>query len=269
MSATAWDHPRSRGVYAARLMKIVSLFGSSPLARGLPGPPARLIRVSRIIPARAGFTSAPSGSRMMRKDHPRSRGVYPGRAMSAHRMPGSSPLARGLRRVDGGDPPAHRIIPARAGFTWHRSAESFAETDHPRSRGVYPLQDQEVPPMDGSSPLARGLREPGESPVHTNRIIPARAGFTRLCFVRTFVRRDHPRSRGVYREGVTNAHGTHGSSPLARGLLQECVARLAEPRIIPARAGFTWCASPTPWRPSDHPRSRGVYPTAQSRPGEC
>ena len=50
-----------------------------------------------------------------------------------------------------------------------------------------------------------------------------------------------------------------GSSPLARGLPDHCLDGRLNPRIIPARAGFTprSCA-PAPGT-ADHPRSRGVY----------
>ena len=51
-----WDHPRSRGVYAANAASTAASSGSSPLARGLrvdvPGDGVEF----RIIPARAGFT---------------------------------------------------------------------------------------------------------------------------------------------------------------------------------------------------------------------
>ena len=54
-------------------------------------------QVLRIIPARAGFTP----SRLLRAtcewDHPRSRGVYHNDAARDNLVPGSSPLARGLR----------------------------------------------------------------------------------------------------------------------------------------------------------------------------
>ena len=91
--------------------------------------------------------------------------------------------------------------------------------------------------------------------------------------------KDHPRSRGVYEEHdlpytdlcgssplarglleVTCKVGDNkGSSPLARGLLHGERHALAQHRIIPARAGFTyWTCSPVRTHP-DHPRSRGVY----------
>ena len=73
--------------------------------------------MTRIIPARAGFTRRhyPSGPGW--GDHPRSRGVYSSPGERRRRAAGSSPLARGLLAArysrDGGV----RIIPARAGFT--------------------------------------------------------------------------------------------------------------------------------------------------------
>ena len=50
------DHPRSRGVYPIRWRCPRAPFGSSPLARGLPSGRSGLAGLSRIIPARAGFT---------------------------------------------------------------------------------------------------------------------------------------------------------------------------------------------------------------------
>ena len=70
------DHPRSRGVYFHNTSPPPSQPGSSPLARGLLGPSARVHPRTRIIPARAGFTPAPRSLRAAPPDHPRSRGVY-------------------------------------------------------------------------------------------------------------------------------------------------------------------------------------------------
>ena len=58
---------------------------------------------------------------MAAADHPRSRGVYR-RSAQRQAMPcGSSPLARGLLLNRKGIQPCTRIIPARAGFTIHRT----------------------------------------------------------------------------------------------------------------------------------------------------
>ena len=71
---------------------------------------------------------------------------------------------------------------------------------------------------------------------------------------------DHPRSRGVYTTGVRAGVMVFGSSPLARGLLDQIARQVRVARIIPARAGFTPPEGGWHHLPGDHPRSRGVYP---------
>ena len=215
------------------------MLGSSPLARGLPVRGAGLRRGSWIIPARAGFTGRSPKSRRRQKDHPRSRGVYAATPGGGEYLPGSSPLARGLRPNGDTLPTGQRIIPARAGFTWEKVLYSVA--------------------ADGSSPLARGLPDAARNILDRIRIIPARAGFTAMTLLGIMNGKDHPRSRGVYSVLPRSSSSAHGSSPLARGLLEEEVYDGEAIGIIPARAGFTcgWrsCTAGT----SDHPRSRGVY----------
>ena len=75
---TSRDHPRSRGVYTARLLEASWQWGSSPLARGLPISTTENTRTPGIIPARAGFTKTYGSPHKVASDHPRSRGVYPG-----------------------------------------------------------------------------------------------------------------------------------------------------------------------------------------------
>ena len=58
---------------------------------------------------------------------------------------------------------------------------------------------------------------------------------------------------------VAQALEVQGSSPLARGLLEDKLKDVQYHGIIPARAGFTGGANPFRRRPRDHPRSRGVY----------
>ena len=193
-------------------------------------------------------------------DHPRSRGVYRLRTKMREIMPGSSPLARGLpptRRIR--DIPV-RIIPARAGFTPAGVPQPGETADHPRSRGVYIPASESPTSRPGSSPLARGLRTVEADRQCGARIIPARAGFTSGAYNREPLRRDHPRSRGVYRDEdgcISDLPGSSplarglpraadgqellavGSSPLARGLPITSSTRMTTPGIIPARAGFT------------------------------
>ena len=70
------DHPRSRGVYARCVRGLTSSIGSSPLARGLRLDADGEAVLTRIIPARAGFTTDEQRRVPGRVDHPRSRGVY-------------------------------------------------------------------------------------------------------------------------------------------------------------------------------------------------
>ena len=152
---------------------------------------------------------------------------------------GSSPLARGLPGLGVREVGEVGIIPARAGFTPGARSSGTCRGDHPRSRGVYHLDSDSSQGLEGSSPLARGLPILQLHRALVPRIIPARAGFTRLRTPRPPSSRDHPRSRGVYLGTPVAFAAAVGSSPLARGLL----AITSTP--IFAR--------------SDHPRSRGVY----------
>ena len=70
-------------------------------------------------------------------------------------------------------------------------------------------------------------------------IIPARAGFTRYHACNRCRSGDHPRSRGVYADDGDDGSIDAGSSPLARGLLEEQAELNIVDGIIPARAGFT------------------------------
>ena len=233
--------------------------GSSPLARGLPRDIARVLGDRGIIPARAGFTSAPSRSGRAVRDHPRSRGVYPETSLGYSAIEGSSPLARGLPLRHHAREERSGIIPARAGFTPPTPWRMTGSGDHPRSRGVYPETSLGYSAIEGSSPLARGLRDGRPPEGGHGGIIPARAGFTTTWAPRLLYHRDHPRSRGVYLRGVVKTVARTGSSPLARGLRGRPRRRGRLRRIIPARAGFTGGAGNGVWFSEDHPRSRGVY----------
>ena len=172
--------------------------GSSPLARGLPPVGIAKSLPTRIIPARAGFTSSLWSILAKGEDHPRSRGVYLWTRISA--------VWEG------------RIIPARAGFTPRSSKPQSAQPDHPRSRGVYQPPAGLAGVLDGSSPLARGLLLGARDHGGLEGIIPARAGFTRRRRDGRRQGADHPRSRGVYVWAFEAIIAAVGSSPLARGL---------------------------------------------------
>ena len=259
----ARDDPRSRGVYLLTKGDFDGNLGSSPLARGLLDRLVTALRYVRIIPARAGFTTARAPGSPDASDHPRSRGVYTLKAAPETTIIGSSPLARGLRPGTGQVPDGARLIPARAGFTAPPSEPPSPEPDHPRSRGVYGNLARVLCASSGSSPLARGLLGFDREAAARAGIIPARAGFTPQNRSARPKFQDHPRSRGVYEIAAQVKLEDLGSSPLARGLpggrRQERVAN----RIIPARAGFTFTSPSRSGALTDHPRSRGVYPTRE------
>ena len=192
-----------------------------------------------IIPARAGFTRPSRRRRAWSADHPRSRGVYRPGFREVSVQEGSSPLARGLRHLRQGAGEAHRIIPARAGFTRQREVDGLELRDHPRSRGVYASRSTSSSSTPGSSPLARGLPALPQGGGSSAGIIPARAGFTRRTHSPTAPSPDHPRSRGVYVSGVCQY--------------------IRPARIIPARAGFTRDFRPLPYpHPGSSPLARGL-----------
>ena len=172
--------------------------GSSPLARGLLVRMVDTESPTRIIPARAGFTPSQGRERLPVRDHPRSRGVYGHHIIRTSKLPGSSPLARGLLLVEQRVQVCDRIIPARAGFTITDWSPCSVVRDHPRSRGVYfRLPPTLLPPT---------------------WIIPARAGFTHSHSPPSTPTTDHPRSRGGYVIATFSPRLQLGSSPLARGL---------------------------------------------------
>ena len=221
--------------------------GSSPLARGLLTHFDQGTSDHGIIPARAGFTITSRRRTPGLWDHPRSRGVYCSPQCRGAASAGSSPLARGLRDRPHEAGEGGRIIPARAGFTGRFRCCRSRRPDHPRSRGVYLSACPPSRADRGSSPLARGLLAVPIVFDDALGIIPARAGFTVKSPVQGIGTSDHPRSRGVYINGMLSAKRPIGSSPLARGLRHASHHQDQSGRIIPARAGFTQSAI-THWR---------------------
>ena len=131
------DHPRMRGVYHTETTRRVSFHGSSPHARGLPVTGGDGFEWGGIIPACAGFTVSLVSLTIWGWDHPRMRGVYPGRPSIISPFSGSSPHARGLQRLSEVVVDTVRIIPACAGFTTRCRPIPALCSDHPRMRGVY------------------------------------------------------------------------------------------------------------------------------------
>ena len=159
--------------------------------------------------------------------------------MSSPSPTGSSPHTRGLHSEVFVALGAEGIIPAHAGFTPRRTPTCTGWTDHPRTRGVYPVRTSSLATRSG--------------------IIPAHAGFTSPQCLRLPTRTDHPRTRGVYVPHGVTRQNRPGSSPHTRGLLTGHVENEEVLGIIPAHAGFTARGWPGPGPRRDHPRTRGVY----------
>ena len=152
--------------------------GSSPLARGLRIAEAVRLTLTGIIPARAGFTGLEALSIRGKLDHPRSRGVYECAHGNGFSSKGSSPLARGLRRLAWWLVMWRGIIPARAGFTLRRTAGGLLGGIIPARAGFTDLGGRTISSL-GDHPRSRGVYAVfHESLSSPSGIIPARAGFT-------------------------------------------------------------------------------------------
>ena len=191
-------------------------------------------------------------------DHPRSCGANFWESISTIEMFGSSPLVRGQlppHSLPGG---RSRIIPARAGPTRPRRDSHNHRKDHPRSCGANRISRHAISCYSGSSPLVRGQRIWPLCFAAASRIIPARAGPTVACTLTLPVCPDHPRSCGANWNRPEEAGNDFGSSPLVRGQHPIQPRRIANQRIIPARAGPTRTLRQTHRPHTDHPRSCGA-----------
>ena len=216
-------------------------------------------RPARIIPACAGSTSESARPARHTRDHPRMRGEHRIAVTMNWRELGSSPHARGARRLRLKLCDARGIIPACAGSTFILAMMQHAAGDHPRMRGEH---DSSLPPNtsnQGSSPHARGARGPHRAAHGSAGIIPACAGSTPTRACRLWSERDHPRMRGEHHRSTHSRIAVPGSSPHARGAQASALQRELERGIIPACAGST-APTETAGRPTwDHPRMRGEH----------
>ncbi len=130
---------------------------------------------------------------------------------------------------------------------------------HPRSRGEHVPTVRSSSSHAGSSPLARGTHLAVRECNPSCRLIPARAGNTRIPRRRKSRRAAHPRSRGEHGCSRSNLWRDSGSSPLARGTLSTGTSRVEIIRLIPARAGNTTRRYHHLPPSSAHPRSRGEH----------
>mgnify|MGYP000852211639 CR=1 FL=1 len=174
-----------------------------------------------------------------RTAHPRSRGEHFAHKMQVANARGSPPLARGTHVVDAWSKGHERLTPARAGNTGKGYTTHSGRAAHPRSRGEHQACSLRASRLIGSPPLARGTHSPPPPSSQRRRLIPARAGNTRLLKHLSRRAQAHPRSRG-----------------------EHCLNRLDGFlffRLTPARAGNTIGIGPDHRNDAAHPRSRGEH----------
>ena len=144
-SSPRTDHPRSHGVYHYRTHAYKEAYGSSPLARGLPGGGQQGDAAPGIIPARTGFTTCgslesqrtrtlPDPCRLHCRPGARSAGSRQRRRRSERRPPPLD-VTRPPRVSD----PGSDTVPTCAGEWRRRPARSGSRRSGgsapPRSRG--------------------------------------------------------------------------------------------------------------------------------------
>ena len=210
--------------------------GSSPRVRGKP-------RIS-LSPS-----SSPGSSRACRENG--------GDPKKTNTSDGSSPRVRGKppRHPVGGAHP--RLIPARAGKTWSRTASGRTPRAHPRACGENVTLPVSIVVYGGSSPRVRGKPHQQRHPLTRARLIPARAGKTRGCSRAGTPRPAHPRACGENTKASGVPSSGDGSSPRVRGKRCSCGAGSSAVGLIPARAGETRAPTRAPGGRGAHPRACG------------
>ena len=174
---------------------------------------------------------------------------------------GSSPRGRGTRagRVSGSG--WRRFIPARAGNSLAKKAESCLTTVHPRAGGELSRRRAGIRPILGSSPRGRGTQQNCARPNPQDRFIPARAGNSRPRSGERGGQPVHPRAGGELTKAVLCTVVVNGSSPRGRGTRLSDRVQSLDTRFIPARAGNSRPRQSLRLGRPVHPRAGGELPS--------
>ena len=175
------------------------------------------------------------------------------------RSVGSSPRARGTRCRLSCQTGRRRFIPASAGNTILGSVTDLDIQVHPRERGEHPAAPLAERTHVGSSPRARGTRDPTNREIAALRFIPASAGNTFQYPAMTRSSSVHPRERGEHALRPAPSSPPSGSSPRARGTREVNALMVECQRFIPASAGNTRRTSRWQMKYPVHPRERGEH----------
>ena len=149
-------HPRAGGENKDGVIDRLSIGGSSPRGRGKLLADGRAGPCDRLIPARAGKTSAHSRMSRPSRAHPRSGGENGPLVGDASSAVGSSPRGRGKLHCAPRTVSRHGLIPARAGKTNASRSTHTLQRAYPRAGGENPAVDYGCLKHFGSSPRGRG-----------------------------------------------------------------------------------------------------------------
>ena len=237
--AGARAHPRAGGENTHHSKLYVPSSGSSPRGRGKPIVTLAAFTVARLIPARAGKTSAADDATSADSAHPRMGGENHLKMRMVGWYVGSSPRGRGKRVSIPERRLFRRLIPARAGKTWTRLARWCMRRAHPRAGGENCAEESCRSPAPGSSPRGRGKHLASAHGAVVGGLIPARAGKTAKAVKRPGTHQAHPRAGGENYAPFLSRASWSGSSPRGRGKRWLRNFLKEERRLIPARAGKT------------------------------
>ena len=149
-------YPRWRGEHSMPPSSVIPWSGLSPLARGTLHRHPADVRRRRFIPAGAGNTIRGARSHTLQTVYPRWRGEHDIWLDARGVYIGLSPLARGTQRISAQDQLTARFIPAGAGNTKTEVPVLPESPVYPRWRGEHDYIYQNIGPVFGLSPLARG-----------------------------------------------------------------------------------------------------------------
>ena len=250
-------HPRACGENDAAAQLMSHQSGSSPRVRGKRMGTGLLIVRLRLIPARAGKTSAGVEGVGFRWAHPRACGENRRQIVVALMRAGSSPRVRGKLGPRGRELGAAGLIPARAGKTALSGVPETWCRAHPRACGENGMNSKGSSFPAGSSPRVRGKPPARTVAARAPGLIPARAGKTDRHGQVQEALPAHPRACGENYYFAIASHAILGSSPRVRGKQELPAEYMPLGGLIPARAGKTCCTTSRAGTITAHPRACG------------
>ncbi len=262
------DHPRLCGEKYRNAPILLLFLGSPPPMRGKVSAISWAYKSGGITPAYAGKSAPKIGKKTGIRDHPRLCGEKR-RTIIRNTIPkGSPPPMRGKGCGQLHSLPVVGITPAYAGKRCKNVAVQSPKQDHPRLCGEKESRLTELKKYPGSPPPMRGKVSRYDGKYNFYRITPAYAGKRSAWFLRSPLKRDHPRLCGEKRKFPMCPAILQGSPPPMRG--KEAMQHLIKlvKGITPAYAGKSYDRH---WQCSaggDHPRLCGekLLLCRQSRP---